>query len=557
MIALGAGIKDRHISQLFSPRGSQENNEKININLLMLTINQFKNVKNSFINKNVTIDEALSTIKHGDSNLQTILYIRKLGKSSPLYQNIKTSKLPTFRFNFKFSEKASNGSIDMPTGLIYIDVDDTTDIDLTNPYIFACWKSLSETGLGILVKVDGLSLTNFKDTYQAIGDLLGVQIDIGARKATQQNILSYDANLYQNNDSFTFQAINKKVSFTPIQEGEKRERLITVDDTFLPSDKIRFNNIDDYFDGTDDDYIVFDEKKKLCIPYIPKRIEVGHRNRTMFGVLSQYALLNPTIENGFFIKCANEINSHFTQKYDEEKIKSIVGCVIKKRKEGTLEPYFNKERRMIFNPKSKLTVKEKQKTTAVLMGKMKTHKTQQAINECIEDWNIESDGKITQENIALKINKSLATIKRNWSPFKELVSELNNSSKGDLVIKDELIVSTKEDSIEVLKIDYKIAIDNQIQNIQSLIPNHKEPIKEDVPTVVNSTISLEKFIYNCKYKFGSYVADRRFNTLKKDLEEIWNLKFMTDVTEEIRNYINMQIDYLHEDGYYVKLQLLK
>lgn len=523
----------------------------------MLTINQFKNVKNSFIDKNVTIDEVLSTIKNGDSNLQTILYIRKLGKSSPLYQNIKTSKLPTFRFNFKFSGKASNGSIDMPTGLIYIDVDDTTDIDLTNPYIFACWKSLSETGLGILVKVDGLSLTNFKDTYQAIGDLLGVQIDIGARKATQQNILSYDANLYQNNDSFTFQAINKKVSFTPIQEGEKRERLITVDDTFFPSDKIRFNNIDDYFEGTDGDYIVFDEKKNLCIPFIPKRIEVGQRNRTMFGVLSQYALLNPTMESGFLTACAKEISRHFTQKYEEEKIKSIVAGVLKKRKEGTLELYLNHERRILFNPNKKITKEEKQKITAVLMGKIKTDKTQKSINDTIEDWNFQSDGKITQENIAIKINKSLTTIKRNWSPFKELVSELNNSSKGDLVIKDKLIVSTKEDSLEVLKIDSKIVIDNQIQNIQSLIPNHKEPIKEDVPTVVNSTISVERFIYNCKYKFGSYVADRRFDTLKKDLEEIWNLKFMSDVTEEIRNYINMQIDYLHEDGHYVKLQLLK
>jgi hypothetical protein len=523
----------------------------------MLTINQFKNVKNSFINKNVTIDEVLSAIKDGDSNLQTILAIRKLGKSSTIYQKTKTNNIPTFRFNFKFEGKATNETITEPTGLIYIDVDDDTTIDLTNPYIFACWKSLSETGLGILVKVDGLSLKNFKDTYESIGNTLGIQMDLGACKATQQNAQSYDPNLYENKDSLIFQAINKKVSFTPIQEGEKRERLITVNDTFLPSDKIRFNNIDDYFKGTDGDYVVLDEKKNLCIPFIPKRIEVGQRNRTMFGVISQYALLNPTKEIGFLMACANEINKHFTQKYDPEKIQSIVAGVIKKRKEGTLETYLNKERRILFNPNKKISKEEKQKMTAVLMGKIKTDKTQKSIYDSIEEWNFQSDGKITQEKITKKLNKSLATIKRNWSPFKELVSELNNSSKEDLIIKDKLMVSAKEDSPEVLKIDSKIAIDNQIQNIQSLTPNHKEPIKEDVPTVVNSTISVERFIYNCKYKFGSYVADKRFDTLKKDLEEIWNLKFMSDVNEEIRNYINMQIDYLHEDGYYVKLQLLK
>ncbi len=277
----------------------------------------------------------------------------------------------------------------------------------------------------------------------------------------------------------------------------------------------------------------------------------------MFGVISQYALLNPIKEIGFLMACANEINKHFTQKYDPEKIQSIVAGVIKKRKEGTLETYLNKERRILFNPNKKITKEEKQKTTAVLMGKIKTDKTQKSINDTIEDWNFQSDGKITQEKITEKLNKSLSTIKRNWSPFKELVSELNNSSKAELMIKDKLIVSTKEDSLEVLEIDSKIAIDNQIQNIQSLTPNHKEPIKEDVPTLVNSTISVERFIYNCKYKFGSYVADKKFDTLKKDLEEIWNLKFMSDVTEEIKNYINSQIDYPNNDGYYVKLQLLK
>ncbi len=199
-------------------------------------------------------------------------------------KRLKTNNIPTYRFNFKFEGKATNETIIEPTGLIYIDVDDSTTIDLTNPYIYACWKSLSETGLGILVKVDGLSLNNFKDTYHGIGNMLGIPMDLGACKATQQNVLTYDANLYHNNESFTFQAINKKVSFTPIQEGEKRERLITVNDTFLQSDKIRFNIFDDYFKGTHGDYVVFDVKKNLCIPFIPKRIEVGQRNRTMFGV---------------------------------------------------------------------------------------------------------------------------------------------------------------------------------------------------------------------------------------------------------------------------------
>ena len=89
---------------------------------------------------------------------------------------------------------------------------------------------------------------------------------------------------------------------------------------------------------------------------------------------------------------------------------------------------------------------------------------------------------------------------------------------------------------------------------------NKIMVKNDSQLEVNElnlTIKLDKFISNCKYKFGSYVDDKRFETLKKELEEIWKLKFMSDITEEIKDYINSQIDYPNEDGYYVKLQLLK
>lgn len=519
-------------------------------------VNTYDSIKKPKVVSTTSISNWLKSI----SNSEYSETITKARTGELDYDKTKAS-LPCVTYNFLYNNYKKDKNVISGTGYLYIDIDDKTfDANLLDSsMVYAYYKSFGGKGYAIIVRVDGLTLENFKSSYNFITEKLGIvsYVDVNAIKASQFNVLSFDKDIFINENSIAFQAINKKVSFTPIQEGEKRERLIGVNDTFLPSDKIRFNNIDDYFMDTDVDYIVFEEKENLCIPFIPKKLEVGQRNRTMFGVLSQYALLNPTMGSGFLCACANEINSHFTQKYEDEKIKSIVAGVIKKRNEGTLEVYLNQERRVLFNPKSKLTVKEKQKTTAVLMGKIKTNKTQQAINDCIENWNFETDGKITQENIAIKINKSLATIKRNWSPFKELVSELNNSYKEDLVIKDKLIVSTKEESPEVLKIDSKTTIDNQIEKIQSLPPNHKEPIREDVPTLVNSTISVEKFIYNCKYKFGSYVADKRFDTLKKDLEEIWNLKFMNEVTEEIRSYINSQIDYSNEDGSYIKLQLLK
>ena len=417
----------------------------------MFTINKFKNGQNSLVQKNITIDEALSTIKNGDENLNTILDLRKLGKSSSLYADIKISKLPTFRFNFKFNGKASNDNIIEPTGLLYLDVDGDTQIDTTNPYIFASWKSLSETGLGILVKVDGLTKDNFKDNYIAITDLLGLKVDMNACKATQQTVLSFDNNLYENKNSITFKAINQKVSSSVIKE--KKEGCIELNETFLKSSKIRFNNLGDYFIDNEDEYILFKNKEKICMPFIPLLIEEGKRNTTVFSIISQYALLNPSVGNEFLKACSDKINQYCTPRISETELTHIIKRVLKKREENTLVANFNKDRRIIFNPNTKLTAKEKQKTTAILMGKFKTDRTQQTINDAIEDWAFEVDGSITQKKIASKIGMSVPTIKRNWKPFKAFVCDLNNDFKEALVDESNVLHNDSDDVSGGLKIE--------------------------------------------------------------------------------------------------------
>lgn len=88
---------------------------------------------------------------------------------------------------------------------------------------------------------------------------------------------------------------------------------------------------------------------------------------------------------------------------------------------------------------------------------------------------------------------------------------------------------------------------NQINN--AII---ETPISSKVPT----SITINKFITNCKYKFGSYVDDYRFDRLRDDINDIWGIEYISEITEEIKNYINRQIDYPNQDGDYVMLQLL-
>ncbi len=302
-----------------------------------MKINKFKNCKSPNVNQEITIEEFFNLIKTGDTHTSLIQEIRTLGKQSLTYKTVKESNLPTFRFNFLFKIKANNHNIIKPTGLIYIDVDDTTDINLSNELIYATWKSVSNTGRGILVKVDGLTLTNFSDTYTAIGESLNIIVDAGAAKASQQTVLSYDPSIYINDNSITFKAIKKKVSNVNHQREEK-ELILGYDTFFKQTDRIRFDNINEYFVNENEmiPFIVFaDEKEKICQPFLGKSIEAGNRNKTMFFLLSQYALLNQDKGYELLKACANEINKRFEEKYDDSKIDSIITSVLNKRDEGT------------------------------------------------------------------------------------------------------------------------------------------------------------------------------------------------------------------------------
>lgn len=395
----------------------------------MIQITRYESTRKPKIKEIVGIDECLKTIKEGDNNLSIIKSARMFGKQNPKYNNIKTQLLPTYRFNFMFKDSASNKNITAPTGLIYLDVDDDKDIP-ESEYIFASWKSLSNKGYGILVKVDNLTLTNFKEVYTQISELIGIESDIYARKGTQQTIQSYDKNLYHNSRSKIFKYIEKKkVSSLSILKGKKR--CLDRDDTFLEkpiSNDVRYNNMGDYFIDSDKSYIVFKDKKEhICAPYIPIRVDRGNRNSYLFYYFSQLAVLNDSISENYLKVLGESIDIHVMRpKLGQEEINSIIGSVFKKKEEGSLKMFLNQERRIIFNPAFNMKHKQIMEIVNKELGQMTKEQTKAIIYAIIEDWDFKSQGKITQKKVANKTGKSLATVKRYWHYFKAYAADLNN-----------------------------------------------------------------------------------------------------------------------------------
>lgn len=396
-------------------------------------INHFKNCKSPSIIGKITVEDVLHKIKYGDENLLNIKKARDYGKGHPEYDEIKMKKLPTHRFNFLIEGKAENVNIIGATGLIYIDVDDNIDIPHSE-YIYAKWRSLSNTGYGILVKVDNLTLNNFKDVYASIGVILGVKVDDGARKAIQQNVLSYDPSVYCNTDSKVYEYEgSKKASPNTIK---KKEEYIVINEAFTntPIIKERIDNSYEYFvgDNYDKEYLYFEDKVTICAPYMPwYGISKGNRNNLLFRLLSQFALLNPTFDRKYLLNKSDYLNKKIFPNLTKIEINSIVNSVIKKRAEGTLEIYPNKERLILFNPNIKLTKHQKRQIVGFVMSEKKSKKTQDAIYEILENWDFEELGQITQK-LVISISKfSRSRVQRNWFRFKDYVEYLNKENKRE------------------------------------------------------------------------------------------------------------------------------
>lgn len=372
---------------------------------------KYKAINQPKVGKEISVEEVLQTIKNGDENLHLINEAREFGKGSVEYDKIKTYKLPTHRFNFLFKGSASNDNITVPTGLLYLDIDGADSIPQSD-YVFAQWKSLSNTGYGVLVKVDNLSTANYKYVYNELSEAIGIESDPYAGKATQQTVLSYDSNLYYNPDSTTYTYIEKeKVSSSTIKE---RKEGIGACDTFqggYEPQSIRFNNIGDYFQD-DRPYIVFKDKVWICNPFIPRTINEGSRNPILFFLLSQYALLNPNQREAFLLSIGRTIVSKMYPRLSEQELRITVSKVIKGREDKTITMHYNEERRVLFNPKVRLSHKEIMQIVNRELGDVRKELTRAIIYEALEDWDSKIDGKLTQVNVAKKARLSGATIKR-------------------------------------------------------------------------------------------------------------------------------------------------
>ena len=423
-----------NLNPSFKPYNSQDYKDIFSTEPIVFPkykITQYEAINKPKVIKTVSIDVVFDTIRNGYEYLPLIEKARQFGKGTKEYDYIKTNLLPTFRFNFLIKDSAKNSNITTPTGLIYLDIDNVETVPESD-YIYAKWKSLSNTGYGILVKIDNLTKDNFADAYNQLSEVIGIATDTGARKPIQQTVLSYDSWLYCNVNSkvYKYQETKKVSLVTKLKEGKKG---IVANDTILKKSNyggIKYDNISDYFTSENEltPYLVFgNEKTKICQPFMPNTIKEGKRNSTVFSYLSSMALLNPKCGKGLLVALSYHLCGRMSKSLSDNEVNKIIENILQMRENDELEMYCNKERRILFNPNIEFTKKEKQEITGREVGQVTKDATQTKIYETLENWNFEINGKITQSKVEKISEFSIATIKRYWKHFKDYAKDLNST----------------------------------------------------------------------------------------------------------------------------------
>lgn len=381
-------------------------------------INKFENIILPYVIDEIDVYTFLDAISNPkQETLNKIKEARDYYSKNNIdeYEKVK-KKLPCYTLNFGFNGYKTNKNIKGSTGLMYIDLDKKTDIDLSNEYIFASWRSLSNTGRGILIKVDGLNIDNFKENYIMAAKLLGIDADKNAAKATQYNIQSYDKELYINNNSKVIKA--KSVTLSNIINKKKKDSTECYTNQTI---KIRYNTIDEY-DFKGEDYIFYpDEKENFYQINTPRKITEGRRNQVLYSMGCQYRGLNNFIDYKELHRYLSNVNKNKCDpKLSPREIHQITKSIMSIK---DIEPLYSTPRRILFSPYSGLSKKEKITISSKLNGERRSKITQDAIKDTIDNWKKE-DGKISKSAIAKKMGVSRATVYRQLLEMDEYLSIL-------------------------------------------------------------------------------------------------------------------------------------
>ena len=383
-----------------------------------LLINAYDSITKPKVTSTLSINDWFEKIKYSDFSEQ--IQQARAGKLD--YDSTKAS-IPCVTYNFLFRDYKKDSNIIISSGLLYIDIDHPSfqieSLDLNKVYSY--YHSFGGVGYSIIVKASGITQDNFSSTYEHVVNELGLSeyVDANAIKASQFNVLSYDTNIYVNENAYTFSSvpppsyvIRKKEEAYTIDGGEKSQRL-------------RFNNLDEI--PIDGDYAVNWDGYDTIKCFIPIKKVTKNRNNMLLSYCNNLVWLNPHLSQEKALQILRAVNEIACEpKVDERQLNSVLKSVYTYQEDGSLAPiYSSKKRKIVFASDCKWSRMEKLEACRQELSKRWSDKSLEKLYGIFETWAFDNWGTITQEKTYKLHPISKKTVEKYWKHFKEYVKLLN------------------------------------------------------------------------------------------------------------------------------------
>lgn len=375
-------------------------------------------------------------------HIELVQYARSLERGSEEYKSIKIKKLPAITINFNFSGRYIIGkNITDPTGYLYVDIDNITekDLEINMAYVCAYWRSLSDTGLTLVVKATGLTQYNLKAATEEIAKVLDIPYDPQAVSIDRLTVLSYDPNAYYNDNVDVFPIAEMELD-QPERNNqlEKSTHYNTIKYNSIGYDcngyKLRFNNLDELLQPFN---IVFDEngfydlgrdnKLEYAQVFVPfKKIGEGKRETILKSIAYQLVALNKDVNRIILLKYLNSINDG---KMSPPLHSSEVFQIFKKvyKQINNIEPIPNAQRRFIYDKTKKLSPTDKRKLNLKKINQDRKNRTVSELLGVVKNWDYSLNGKITIKKLCEVTGKNKKTIQTYYKGLKaEIVINKHN-----------------------------------------------------------------------------------------------------------------------------------
>lgn len=241
-----------------------------------MNISLYPRIREKVPSKSMPIDIFLQCIHDGEWQDDT-LRIRVIKDKEQRQEAKKT--VPYVTVSGEFSERGVAGLI-KHSGFIAIDLDNLEDpedvksVVCPDPHVYACFTSISNTGLCVIFKINpDKHLESFLGLQQYLFELADLVVDVTGKDVSRARYVSWDQDIYINEDAKKFTKYLKPEKAQPVKE------IVYVQSDF---DDILRQIVERKVDITGG----YREWLKICFALCDK---FGENGRDYFNTLSQFS----------------------------------------------------------------------------------------------------------------------------------------------------------------------------------------------------------------------------------------------------------------------------